>query len=104
MDEQEQRARGAGRGAERLRRQTSSHPSGADAALTPPDTWRAGDPTAPRPGAVMAFVTCPGCGEIAEVVDRFVLPSTDGPVEHVRTQCLHGHWFMAPVADAHGTD
>lgn len=38
------------------------------------------------------FVTCPDCGEIAEVRDRFVLPSTDGPVEHVQTLCVARHF------------
>ena len=37
---------------------------------------------------------CPDCGRPAEVVDRFVLPSTDGPVEHVKTRCVSGHWFF----------
>ncbi|HEV2778962.1 MAG TPA: hypothetical protein VGX25_06120 [Actinophytocola sp.] len=41
----------------------------------------------------MTFTSCPDCGEIAEVIDRFVLPSTDGPVEHVRTQCLRRHFY-----------
>ena len=27
----------------------------------------------------------------AEVVSRWVWPSTDGPVEHVKLFCLHGH-------------
>jgi hypothetical protein len=52
----------------------------------------------------ITFTDCPGCGEIAEVVDRFRLPSTDGPVEHIRTQCIHGHWFMGPLADAQKSD
>ncbi|HET9138856.1 hypothetical protein [Actinophytocola sp.] len=41
----------------------------------------------------MTFTTCPGCGAIAEVVDRFTLPSTAGPVEHIRTHCVHRHWY-----------
>ena len=47
----------------------------------------------------MMLTSCPDCGEPAEVVDRFVMPSTDGPVEHVRTYCVLRHWFLAPVAD-----
>jgi hypothetical protein len=31
------------------------------------------------------------CGAIAEIVDRFVLESTDGPVEHLRTRCIQSH-------------
>jgi hypothetical protein len=39
----------------------------------------------------------PACLAPAEVTDRFVLPSTDGPVEHVRTRCLDGHGFTQLV-------
>jgi hypothetical protein len=52
----------------------------------------------------MTVISCPGCGEVAEVIDRFVLPSTNGPVEHVRTHCVRRHWFMAPLADVQTTD
>ncbi len=44
------------------------------------------------------LTTCPDCGAIAEVLDRFVLESTDGPVEHLRTVCVRRHWFVLPVA------
>ena len=44
------------------------------------------------------LTTCPDCGAVAEVNDRFVLESTDGPVEHVRTQCVRRHWFVLPAA------
>jgi hypothetical protein len=39
------------------------------------------------------FVSCPerNCQAPAEIVDRFVLASTDGPVEHAQTVCLNGH-------------
>jgi len=37
---------------------------------------------------------CPECGAPAEVLDRFVLESTDGPIDHARIRCLHGHWFV----------
>ena len=39
------------------------------------------------------LVGCPQCAEQAEVVDRFVLESTDGPIEHVKIQCARRHWF-----------
>jgi hypothetical protein len=41
------------------------------------------------------LIACPelGCQVPAGVVDRFALPSTDGPVELVRTWCLEGHGF-----------
>ena len=43
------------------------------------------------------LVVCPECSAPAEVVDRFVLPSTDGPVEHVKVVCLVRHWFLLPA-------
>lgn len=44
------------------------------------------------------FSACPHCGEIAEIRDRFVLSSTDGPVEHVQTLCVRRHRFLLPTA------
>ena len=44
------------------------------------------------------LVVCPECAAPAEVMDRYVLPSTDGPVEHVKVQCLGRHWFVLPAA------
>lgn len=38
--------------------------------------------------------TCPECGDAAEIVYRTTLPSTDGPVAHVKIRCAHGHWFF----------
>jgi hypothetical protein len=37
---------------------------------------------------------CPECGAPAEVVARFELLSTAGPVEHVKVVCAQRHWFM----------
>jgi hypothetical protein len=37
------------------------------------------------------------CPVVAEVVDRTVLESTDGPVEHVRIECVRGHTFFCPA-------
>jgi hypothetical protein len=34
----------------------------------------------------------------AEIVERFALPSTDGPVEHRTTVCVRGH-VRTPLAD-----
>lgn len=41
------------------------------------------------------LVVCPqtGCLLPAAVVDRFVLGSTSGPVEHVKTYCNDQHGF-----------
>ncbi len=40
----------------------------------------------------------PGCDLPAEILDRTVLSSTDGPVEHARIACLGGHRFLMPTA------
>jgi hypothetical protein len=47
----------------------------------------------------MDYTTCPeeGCGVPAEVVDRRVLESTDGPIEHSCVVCLVGHRFVMPT-------
>jgi hypothetical protein len=45
----------------------------------------------------MDTVGCPECGELAEVTERFVLESTDGPIEHARIGCVRRHWFLLPV-------
>jgi hypothetical protein len=39
---------------------------------------------------------CPACGAPAEVIDRCVLQSTDGPVVHVKVRCVTGEWFTVP--------
>ncbi len=39
------------------------------------------------------YVGCPDCGAPAEIVDRFVLDSTDGPLEHLKVWCVTGRWF-----------
>ena len=55
------------------------------------------------------IVECPepGCEMAAEVLSRWVWPSTDGPVEHVKVFCLHGHartmltaWLVPPARSA----
>ncbi|HEY3010296.1 MAG TPA: hypothetical protein VGJ63_19850 [Micromonosporaceae bacterium] len=48
----------------------------------------------------MQFTQCPdpACDAVAEIIDRFVLPSTGGYLEHVKVLCLHRHWFMLPVS------
>jgi hypothetical protein len=45
----------------------------------------------------LELTTCPECGAPAEVIKRFVLSSTDGPVEHVKTRCVTGPWFTYPA-------
>lgn len=53
--------------------------------------------TSERP-PLLQFTRCPQCGTVAEISCRIVLPSTDGPIEHLRMQCLDRHWFLMPAA------
>jgi hypothetical protein len=48
------------------------------------------------------LVGCPQCGVPAEVEQRVVLGSTEGPVEHVKVVCLARHWFMLPAEQCPG--
>ncbi len=41
---------------------------------------------------------CPECAAPAEILDRFELPSTDGPVEHVTVACVNRHRFTMDAA------
>ncbi len=52
------------------------------------------------------FLNCPAymdksgavrCGLPAEVEGRYLMRSTDGPLESVRIRCPRGHWFNGPV-------
>ena len=52
------------------------------------------------------FLDCPAymdktgsvrCGLPAEVQDRYLMRSTDGPLESVKIRCPRGHWFNGPV-------
>jgi len=47
----------------------------------------------------VSIIQCPesGCIAPAEITDRFRMGSTGGPVEHIKTLCLHGHWFLLPA-------
>jgi hypothetical protein len=42
----------------------------------------------------MRLTTCPECGATAEVLDEGTVSSTDGPLRHVRIQCVRRHWFL----------
>ncbi len=46
----------------------------------------------------MEMTRCPECSGPAEVVDRTVLESTDGPVERAHVRCVERHRFWLPVA------
>jgi hypothetical protein len=43
------------------------------------------------------LVGCPACAAPAEVVDRYVLESTDGPIEHATVVCAIRHRFTVLV-------
>ncbi|HEY2552477.1 MAG TPA: hypothetical protein VGI64_18060 [Streptosporangiaceae bacterium] len=45
----------------------------------------------------MTLVSCPACSFPAEITERFRLPSTDGPVDHVVLHCAAGHHFRMPA-------
>jgi hypothetical protein len=56
--------------------------------------------------ANVMFVDCPAymnkdgsvrCGLPAEVQGRYVMRSTDGPLESARIRCPLGHWFNGPI-------
>lgn len=46
-----------------------------------------------------ALTCCPDshCSSTAEVYDRQLIDSTDGPTEIARIQCLQGHRFFMPT-------
>lgn len=43
------------------------------------------------------LLDCPTCGLPAEITDRFILDSTDGPLEHVKLVCPARHWYTPPI-------
>lgn len=55
--------------------------------MTPRETTTSTGITTP------ALVGCPECRAPAEILDRFVLEGTDGPVEHVTVRCVRRHRF-----------
>jgi hypothetical protein len=42
---------------------------------------------------VQTAISCPDCEVPAEITERFSLPSTDGPVDHIVLRCVAGHCF-----------
>lgn len=46
----------------------------------------------------MHLTPCPECGLPAEVIDRDVWPSTDGPIVIGRVLCVRRHHFVMPMA------
>lgn len=52
------------------------------------------------------FIDCPAwmnqkgtvnCGLPAEVLCRYIMTSSDGPVESAMIRCPSGHWFNGPI-------
>lgn len=43
------------------------------------------------PESLVELAVCPDCGALAEVLERFTVDSTDGPVEHWQRRCIE-HW------------
>ena len=43
-------------------------------------------------------IPCPQCGASAQIIERFWLESTAGPVEHVQIGCVNNHW-LTPLAE-----
>jgi hypothetical protein len=44
------------------------------------------------------FISCPQCGALARITERFWLGGTAGPVEHLKTGCVNNHW-LTPLAE-----
>jgi hypothetical protein len=56
--------------------------------------------------ASVMFLDCPAymdktgsvrCGLPAEVESRYLMRSTDGPLESAKIRCPRGHWFNGPI-------
>jgi hypothetical protein len=54
--------------------------------------------------AKVMLTTCPSCHKQAEIIDRFTLPSTDGPAVHLKVRCEGGHAYTVLVDDAHSVN
>ena len=46
---------------------------------------------------MLTIISCPDCGVPAEITERFSLPSTHGPVDHIVVHCARGHHFRMPA-------
>jgi hypothetical protein len=45
----------------------------------------------------VTVISCPDCRVPAKITERFSLPSTDGPVDHIVLRCAVGHHFRMPT-------
>jgi hypothetical protein len=48
------------------------------------------------PKVTLELVECPACTGPAQITDRFVLESTDGPIEHALVAPLRRHRSTTP--------
>ena len=73
--------------------------------VRPAGSSKRGNGGFPMESSVM-FLDCPAymdqtgsvrCGLPAEVEGRYLMRSTDGPLESARIRCPRGHWFNGPV-------
>jgi len=46
---------------------------------------------------LLIVISCPDCSVPAEITERFSLPGTDGPVEHIALGCVAGHHLRMAV-------
>jgi hypothetical protein len=53
---------------------------------------------------VLTLTSCPQCGAPAEITERFLLASTDGPVPHVALACAAGHHFRMAAEGLPGSE
>lgn len=53
------------------------------------------NPDGPPP--IFCWCSDPDCNAVAEIIDRWQVPSTDGPIEHVHVLCCAGHPFRLPA-------
>jgi hypothetical protein len=47
---------------------------------------------------MLEIIACPQCGAPAEIIERFWLDSTNGPIQHLQTICVSKHW-LTPRAE-----
>ncbi|MDN5790580.1 MAG: hypothetical protein L0H25_06920 [Micrococcales bacterium] len=67
--------------------------------MTDPARLQAMRTSVARGYVLLGIAACPECGRLADVVDRFVLPSTDGPLEHIRLRCDGGRHHLTLIIE-----
>jgi hypothetical protein len=68
---------------------TESQPEALTPALAPAAGGEA--------GRLSSLIPCPTCGLPAEIIERFTLASTHGPVDHIAVACIADHFFRMAV-------